>query len=141
MKKIHLIPADEVLAEELQDPEFRAWWERTAIARAVALWLTSYRAEHGLSQTELARRLGMHQPAVARLETGEDAPKLETLLKLADVLGVELRVALTPPKKRQPTPTKKRRTAPTGKPVNLLLGRVEETVTTDQGSQLVVTAR
>lgn len=46
-------------------------WERTALARAVAARVIAYRAEHGLSQTALAGRLGMTQPALARLESGE----------------------------------------------------------------------
>jgi hypothetical protein len=45
-----------VLAEDLQDPEFRAEWERTAVARAVAIRVVGYRAEHGLTQTQLAKK-------------------------------------------------------------------------------------
>jgi hypothetical protein len=37
----------EVLAEMLQDPQFRAEWERTALARAVAEAVIRYRAELG----------------------------------------------------------------------------------------------
>jgi DNA-binding XRE family transcriptional regulator len=72
-----LISSDDVLAEELRDPEFRAEWERTALARWLAVEVAHYRAEHGLSQRQLAERLGVHQSDVARMETGEHTPSLE----------------------------------------------------------------
>ena len=77
-----LISNTEVLAEMLQDPQFRAEWERTALARAVAEAVIRYRAERGLSQTALARLLGWRQPVVARLEAAEHNPTMDTLLTL-----------------------------------------------------------
>jgi transcriptional regulator with XRE-family HTH domain len=91
-----LIPFEQILEEELRDPEFRAEWERLAPARAVANRLILYRAEHGLTQTALGRLLGMPQSAIARLEIGEHIPTLPTLLKLSDVLGLEILVTMSP---------------------------------------------
>jgi hypothetical protein len=51
-----LISNNEVLEDQLKDPEFREIWERTALARAVALRVAAYRAEHNLSQAALASR-------------------------------------------------------------------------------------
>ena len=53
-----LISNTEVLAEMLQDPDFRAEWERTALARAVAEAVIRYRVQRGLSQTALATKAG-----------------------------------------------------------------------------------
>lgn len=89
-------PWQEVLAEQLGDPEFRREWERTAVARAVAIWLCRYRAEHDLTQEALAERVGMKQSAIARLELGETEPKLSTLLRLARALDTPLNVHLAP---------------------------------------------
>ena len=72
-----------------QDPEFRAAWDRTAFARDVALRVVAYRAEHGLTQTALADRLGMTGSVVARLESGEQAPSIATLAKLTARTGME----------------------------------------------------
>jgi transcriptional regulator with XRE-family HTH domain len=80
---------------------FRAEWKGLAPARAMANWLIAYRADHGLTQTALARRLGMSQPAVARLEIGEHLPTLPTPLRLSEVLGLEILVTMTPPGQRQ----------------------------------------
>jgi transcriptional regulator with XRE-family HTH domain len=97
MKLSELPTHEEVLAEHLDaDPEYRREWERTALARAVAVKVIAYRAEHDLSQTALSKRLKMSQPAVARLESGEHNPTFPTLLRISDALGVELAIDITP---------------------------------------------
>lgn len=92
--------AEEFLEEQLQDPGFRAEWNRTALARAVSLGIISYRSAHGLTQTELARIIGIKQPAVARLEAGETNPSWETLSRISQALGIEFLVDIAPRKKR-----------------------------------------
>ena len=94
---------DEVLADQLRNPAVRREWERTALARAVASPIVAYRAQHGLSQTALARQLGMKQPAIARLEAGNHnpsldtltRPSLDTLTRLAQGLGMEFHIDVT----------------------------------------------
>lgn len=96
MRLSDLPSAESVIEENLKDPAFRAEWERTAVARAVATRVVEYRGQHGISQTEMARRLGMKQPAVARLEAGEHNPSFETLARLSSALGIEFHIAVTP---------------------------------------------
>lgn len=48
------------------------------------------RTEAGLTQAELASRMGTTQSAIARIEGGGTRPKLETLEKLATAIGQEL---------------------------------------------------
>ena len=91
-----LISNAEVLEEMLQDPTFRADWERTALARALAEAVIRYRAERGLSQTALARLLGWRQPVVARLEAAEHNPSMDTLLTLTRKLGLRVQVDVGP---------------------------------------------
>jgi transcriptional regulator with XRE-family HTH domain len=88
---------DELIAEQLRtDPEFRAEWERTPLARAVAVAIVRYRAEHDLSQRELAERLAMKQPQVARLELGEVNPSIDTLMRIAAQLRIEFTIHVRP---------------------------------------------
>ena len=96
MKLQSMRGSDKVTARQLKDPAVRAEWERTAVARAVAVRLVEYRSEHALSQTALARQLGMKQPAVARLEAGEHNPSFDTLARLSSALGIEFHIAVTP---------------------------------------------
>ncbi|MBO7674284.1 MAG: DUF2442 domain-containing protein [Atopobiaceae bacterium] len=50
------------------------------------------RHEKGLSQAKLASAAGVKQPVVARLETGVNSPRLDTLLKVLTPLGKTLKV-------------------------------------------------
>lgn len=93
----NLIGADEIIAERLlSDPDFRAYWERTALARAIAHQVIAYRMTHQLSQARLAKILGMKQSAISRLEVGEHNPTWETLQLLASKLGMSFLVGIMP---------------------------------------------
>ncbi len=88
--------ASDSLKKRLRDPDFRREWDRTALARAVALRLVEYRADNGLSQTALARKLQMQQPAIARLEAGDHNPSVDTLVRLSQGLGIDFHIDITP---------------------------------------------
>ena len=96
MKLSEMKAHDEVVREQTADPEFADEWDRTALARAVARRVVGYRTEQGLTQTALARLLGTQQPSVARLESGEHVPSLDTLWRLAFRLGLEFHIDVTP---------------------------------------------
>lgn len=78
------------------DPEFAAEWERLALARAVAIALIGYRADHDLSQRQLAELLGVSQPRIVELEAGEKSPQIETLVKIAAATRLELAIDIAP---------------------------------------------
>lgn len=88
--------ADDIRREDLADDQVHAEYIRTALARAVAMRVLAYRTERGMSQTALARELGMQQPAVARLEAGDHEPTFSTLERLARGLGIEFHIDITP---------------------------------------------
>jgi DNA-binding XRE family transcriptional regulator len=54
------------------------------------------RRELGLSQAELARMTGTTQSAIARLESGQRPPRIDTLLRIAEALDAQLAVELRP---------------------------------------------
>ncbi len=93
MKLSDMTPFEEILTEDLQGSAFRREWERTEIARAVALQVVQYRAAHHLTQEELAAKLSVKQPAIARLESGDHQPSVMTLRRLADRLGMEFQIS------------------------------------------------
>jgi ribosome-binding protein aMBF1 (putative translation factor) len=97
MKLSEMKSNQEVVAEQLRtDPEFRVAWERTALARGVAVALVRHRAEHDLTQRDLAKRLQMKQPQVARLELGEINPSMDTLMRIASRLSIEFTIDVRP---------------------------------------------
>jgi DNA-binding XRE family transcriptional regulator len=95
MKVSDLKTSKELRDADLDDPEYQAEWERTRLAHEVAMRVIGYRVEHKLTQSELARMLGMRQPHIARLEAGEHEPSLAMLSRLARVLGMEFHIAIT----------------------------------------------
>jgi transcriptional regulator with XRE-family HTH domain len=121
----------DVLEEELQDPTFRAEWEASAPARAIANRLIQYRIEHGLTQTALARMLGMRQPAISRLEIGEHVPTLPTLIRIARTLGIEILIDITP----------RAQTDRWVSPETTRDAQVVERIESDAGYELLVAAR
>jgi DNA-binding XRE family transcriptional regulator len=82
---------DQLITEQLRlDPEFRAEWERTALGRAAAVAMVHYRAEHDLSQAELADLIGMTTAQIAELEVGDANPNADTLHVISAQLGIAL---------------------------------------------------
>lgn len=96
MKLSDMKTSEQALAEELRDPEFQREWNRTAVARAVALKVLTYRTDHKLSQRALAKNLDMTQPQLARLEAGEHNPTIDTLARLAQTLDIEFAIDIHP---------------------------------------------
>ena len=86
---------DDVIADLLgKDPVDLDRWEATTLARQVAAAAVRYRMRYGLTQVSLGARLGLKQPAIARLESGETNPKFETLQRLARELGMSFTIEI-----------------------------------------------
>ena len=78
---------------------------RKRIAETVRHW----RGVRGLSQRALAKRAGVGQVLIARLELGQTDPRFSTLERVADALGVSVPELFTPPAKaEQPARTRAR---------------------------------
>ena len=77
----------------LQDKSFRKAYDALEDEYALAKALIEARARAGLSQKELAERMGSSQPFVARMESGKQLPSSATLLKLAEATGTKLRIS------------------------------------------------
>jgi len=97
----------EVIAENLNaDADFRGEWHRLALARHVAVQLIAYRADNGMTQKDLAGKLGISQPRVAVLESGEKNPRIETLIEITRQTGIEFAVDIRPAEADSPLMTK-----------------------------------
>jgi predicted transcriptional regulator len=72
------------------DPVFPGFSEMAARRRILASDLTARRLHLGLSQTEVAARMGTSQSAVARLESGSADVRLSTLERYAAALDQQL---------------------------------------------------
>jgi DNA-binding XRE family transcriptional regulator len=90
-----MIPLDTVITEQRQNPSFRQLWDESAFARQVATALVRYRTEHDLTQQQLADLLGVHQPNIARLESGEKPPTLKELARITAATGLAFHLSVT----------------------------------------------
>ena len=80
--------------ELLNKPGIKTEYEALAPKYAVICDLIQRRSELHLSQRDLAKMVGTRQPAISRLEAGDNNTRIETLIKVADALGLQF--ALTP---------------------------------------------
>lgn len=76
--------------ELMKDPEFRREYEALEPKYAMIRALISRRNELRLSQTQLAKLIGMQQPAISRLEGGGLNTTVGTLFKVADALALDV---------------------------------------------------
>lgn len=84
------------LPELMRDPEFASAYAEAEEEFSVAREIIRARASAGLSQKELAERIGTTQSVVARLESSAHMPSVSTLKKVAKATNSHLRIVLEP---------------------------------------------
>ena len=80
--------------ELLADPETRAEYDAMADEFDMARELIAARSRAGLTQGQVAERMGTTQSVIARLESGRRAPSLRTVQRYAHALGCRAMVRI-----------------------------------------------
>ncbi|CAN5539534.1 helix-turn-helix transcriptional regulator [soil metagenome] len=84
----------------LQNTNVRSEYEALEPEFTLVREMLKARKEAGLSQADVAKRMGTKAPAVTRLEasltTGKHSPSVETLRKYAEAVGCRLEIHLVP---------------------------------------------
>lgn len=83
---------DELRERRMKSPAAKAAYERARAAYEVGRMVRELREARGLSQRELAERMGTTQSVVGRLEAGGSRPTIVTLERVAHALGLQLEV-------------------------------------------------
>ena len=83
---------NEVLKELLKNPEFKKEYDKLEIQYSVKRKIISLRLEKGMTQKELADKLGTKQTAISRLEKEGSNPSIAFLSKVANAFGKELEI-------------------------------------------------
>ncbi|MEA3128550.1 MAG: hypothetical protein QOF46_345 [Paraburkholderia sp.] len=86
---------EKLKARLLANPKVKAEYDALAPQFEIAAELLRARLRAGLSQAELAVRMGTSQSAIARLESGDTLPSTKTLLRYAQATGSRVRVKLS----------------------------------------------
>ena len=89
-------PLSEVVAKSLSDPAVKKEYEALAEEFQIAQLIIDMRKAAKLTQQELADRTGIKQPQLARIETGGQLPRLDTLASLAKEAGYTVEIHLIP---------------------------------------------
>ncbi|WP_027719101.1 helix-turn-helix domain-containing protein [Desulfovirgula thermocuniculi] len=86
----------ELKAQLLKNPEFKEEYDALEPEYRLLRAVIQRRIEKGLTQEELARRVGTRQAAIARFESGRANPTIGFLKKVAAALDADLEVELRP---------------------------------------------
>ena len=80
----------------MKEPEYRKAYDSLEGEFAFAEAVIDARNRVGLTQSELARKMGTTQPVVARLEGGRSRPSMRTLERLARATDTRLLIKFEP---------------------------------------------
>jgi phage-related protein/DNA-binding XRE family transcriptional regulator len=89
------IQFEKLKARLLANPKVKAEYDALAPEFEIAAELLRARLRAGLSQAELAERMGTSQSTIARLENGHSLPSTKTLLRYAEATGSKFQVRLS----------------------------------------------
>jgi len=82
-------------AELLENKAVKKGYDKLTPRYEAIFELISARIKRGITQKELAQKIGTKQSAIARFESGNINPSLGFLEKLADVMGYKLTISLS----------------------------------------------
>lgn len=82
--------------EQMKDPEFAAEYEDIQPEMDVIRAMIEARTSQNLTQRELAERTGINQADISKLENGTRNPSLKLLKRLADGMGMTLKIEFIP---------------------------------------------
>src|ERR1700753_334287 len=87
---------DELARDRRSSAEYREGYAEAQRAFVIGQAVRERRLALGLSQTELAARAGMTQPALSRLEAGGVIPTIPLLDRISSALDADLIVQISP---------------------------------------------
>lgn len=85
---------DAYLKQQLKNPKVRQAYDAEMKMLHLGLQLAEQRKRKGLTQAEVARRIGTSAPQLCRTERRPERANMSTLLKYADALGMGLDIKL-----------------------------------------------
>lgn len=90
---------DDMLSNQLKDEDFRKEYEAIQPEMDVIRAIVDARTSQNLTQKELAERTGINQADISKLENGTRNPSVNLLKRLADGMGMALKIEFIPKQK------------------------------------------
>lgn len=92
---------NDMIEKQLKDEEFRKEYEAIQPEMDVIRAIVDARASQNLTQKELAERTGINQADISKIENGTRNPSLNLLKRLADGMGMVLKIEFIPKQRIQ----------------------------------------
>jgi len=87
---------DKYVADKLKNPEFKAEYDALEPEFAIVHAMIEARNSSGLTQQQLSERTGIAQGDISKIENGNANPSLRTLKRLAEAMGMKLKLEFEP---------------------------------------------
>lgn len=87
---------NQYLNEQLSDPAFQAEYEALGPEFSIIQAMIDARKSQNLTQKELSARTGIAQADISKLENGNANPTIKMLQRLADGLGLNVKIEFVP---------------------------------------------
>lgn len=92
-KKIQkAVDFQEYLSERLKNRKFRRYYDEYGKQLEISYQILKLRKQKGISQLELAKKVGTKQSNIARIEAGQQNFSIDTLEKIASAFKRELKI-------------------------------------------------
>ena len=90
---------DDMLSKQFQDEEFQKEYDAIQPEMDVIRAIVDARTSQNMTQKELAERTGINQADISKLENGTRNPSVNLLKRLADGMGMVLKIEFVPKQK------------------------------------------
>ena len=87
---------DDMLEKQMKDEEFKKEYEAIQPELDVIREIVDARISQNLTQREHAERTGINQADISKLENGTRNPSVNLLKRLADGMGMALKIEFVP---------------------------------------------
>ena len=87
---------DDHFADCMKDPEFARVYEEMKPELETFRALTDARTQKSMTQKELAKKAGIRQSEISRIESGKRNPSVKLLQRIADAMGMTLEIKFLP---------------------------------------------
>ena len=87
------------VSEQMENPEFEREYQEIQPEMDVIKAIVNARTSQNLTQSELAKRTGINQADISKLENGTRNPSINLLKRLAEGMGMNLKIEFVPKQK------------------------------------------
>lgn len=89
---------NDYLSQKMKDPAFKAEYDALEPEFSIIQAMIDARKASGLTQKQLAEKTGIAQADISKLESGNANPSLRTLRRLAEGMGMQIKLEFVPVK-------------------------------------------